>query len=130
MKTSTTNCYNNSAVPTVIFSYCLTMLKKTNSIYIYMFQVCYRRCLYPCLLLRFATIQQRITSYEDIHLYFGWPYIARVASGLLIWAVTVAAICNQCRSSTRTLQMTDDNIMTVSTEGEFYDDEAENGVLL
>ena len=71
-----------------------------------------------------------ITSYEDIHLYFGWPYIARVGSGLLIWAATVAAICNQCRSTTRTLQMADDNIMMISTEGEFCDDlmdEAENG---
>ena len=74
-----------------------------------------------------------ITSYEDIHLYFGWPYIARVGSGLLIWAATVATICNQCRSSTRTLHMAEDNIMIVSTEGEFYDDsmdEADNGVLL
>ena len=74
-----------------------------------------------------------ITSYEGIHLYFGWPYIARVGSGLLIWAATVTAICNQCRSSTRTLRMENDNIMIVSTEGELYDDsmdEAENGVLL
>ena len=74
-----------------------------------------------------------ITSYADIHLYFGWPYIARVGSGLLFWAATVAAICNQCRWSTRTLQMAEDSIMIVSTEGEVYDnsmDEAENGVLL
>ena len=74
-----------------------------------------------------------ITSYEDIHLYFGWPYIARVGSGLLTWAATVTAICNKCRSSTRTLQMEEDNIMIVSREGELCDDlmdEVANGALL
>jgi hypothetical protein len=74
-----------------------------------------------------------ITTYDDLHLYFGWPYIARAGAGIFAWAATVAAICNQCRSTTRTLQAADDSIMVISTERDFGDDsmdEAENGALL
>ncbi len=74
-----------------------------------------------------------ITTYKDIQLYLGWPYIARVVASIFSWLATIVTICNLCCSNTRVIQATDNSIMAISADPDFDEqslDETENGTLL
>ena len=76
-----------------------------------------------------------ITTYDDVIMYFGWPYVARLVAGLMTWAATGVAIWCHYRSITAgSRQASGENIVVISSERDLdaddCEDEAENSVLL
>ena len=75
----------------------------------------------------------KMTTYEDIHMYYGWTYIVRLFASLLSWTASASAILCRRRVLNGTLQSEEDTILVLPPESDMCTDsmdDAENGSLL